>query len=49
MNLTKKDILEIVASIIGVFAFIYLIVLLMPPIIYYTTQWNQKWELQANK
>lgn len=48
MNLTKKDILQIVGGVIGAFVFIYLIILLIPPIVYYTTQWNEKWEIKNN-
>jgi hypothetical protein len=45
MDLNKKDVMQIAGGVIGFFLFIYLIILAIPPIEYFTYQWSQKWEI----
>lgn len=45
MDLNKKDIIQIIYSVIGLFLLIYLIILAIPPLVYLEHQWSQKWEI----
>lgn len=45
MDLNKKDIIQIAFGVIGTFIFFYIVILAIPPLVYFEHQWSQKWEI----
>lgn len=46
MDLNKKDIIQIAGMLIGFFLFIYLFILVIPPVVYFANNWFQKWDIK---